>query len=114
MQHSKDHCHYKSALRGKIEIVEGDLPVLCRALPAASPAVLVTGFLQSMAKATFPALMKLGHGMRILEPLKGDPQIISGESGALGASVIALIMGNGNTRSVKTNQSWERIGLFFL
>lgn len=94
MEPRQAHCHYKSALRGKIEIAEGDMPTIMAGLACGEPNSLSYEILQQYAQGYLSCLDEVAaRGMRILAaPLKGDPQIISGESGALGAGVISFIM----------------------
>ncbi len=89
-------CLYRGALAGdgKPRVVEGDLQTIMAGLACGEPNTLSwdilrnhTGFFLSC-----PDWVS-ARGMRMLgAPVKGDPQVISGESGAVGMGVVSAIM----------------------
>ena len=92
-------CHYQSALVGDGEprAVGGDLRTIMAGLACGEPNPVSWDLLRCHAAAfvSCPDWMSAG-GMRMLAaPLKGDPAVTSGESGAIGMGVIASIMEDG-------------------
>ncbi|NLY86910.1 MAG: diaminopropionate ammonia-lyase [Tissierellia bacterium] len=89
------NCIYLSSLRGEREIVEGDMPTIMAGLACGAPNTISFDILMNYADGflSCPDYVS-ARGMRILAaPLKGDPQIISGESGAgVGIGAVSLIM----------------------
>lgn len=91
-----DHanCLYLSSLSGKMEIVEGDMPTIMAGLACGAPNTVTYDLLKDYADGylSCPDYVS-ARGMRILaSPLRGDPQVISGESGAVGMGVLTLLM----------------------
>lgn len=88
------NCLYLSSLSGKREIVEGDMPTIMAGLACGAPNTVSFELLKDYADGYLSCPDYVAaRGMRILAaPLKGDPQVISGESGAVGIGVISLIM----------------------
>lgn len=88
-------CMYRSSLSGKREIVEGDMPTIMAGLACGAPNTISFDILMNYADGflSCPDYVS-ARGMRILSsPLKGDPRVISGESGgAVGIGAISLIM----------------------
>ena len=79
-------CHYRSALRGDGSIVNvgGDMDTIMAGLACGEPNILSWEILRN--KSSYFATIEDKHaarGMRTLgAPLRGDPRVISGESGA--------------------------------
>jgi len=89
------NCIYLSSFSREREIVEGDMPTIMAGLACGAPNTISFDILMNYADGflSCPDYVS-ARGMRILAaPLKGDPQIISGESGAgVGIGAISLIM----------------------
>jgi len=89
------NCLYLSSLSGKREIVEGDMPTIMAGLACGAPNIVSYDILINYADGflSCPDYVT-ARGMRILaSPLKGDSQIISGESGsAVGIGTVTLLM----------------------
>lgn len=88
-------CIYKSAKinDGKAHSVTGDMPTIMAGLACGEPNTIGWNILRDYSDAyiSCPDYVS-ARGMRILgSPLKGDPQVISGESGAVGLGVLSLI-----------------------
>ena len=89
-------CLYKSALKGdgSIEIVDGDMDTIMAGLACGEPNTLAWDILRNHVH-TFTAVQDqiAVRGMRMLAaPLKGDPPVTSGESGAAAFGALASIM----------------------
>ncbi len=89
-------CLYKGACRkdGEPATVGGDLPTIMAGLACGEPNTIGWDILRNHADA-FTACPDWvsAKGMRMLAaPLRGDPAVISGESGAVGMGVIAALM----------------------
>lgn len=89
-------CLYKSAVAGdgEIRIVDGDMPTIMAGLACGEPNTISWDILKNNTKGfvSCPDWVT-ERGMRMLAaPLKGDPQVISGESGAVSAGLILSIM----------------------
>lgn len=89
-------CLYQSALAGSGEIcnVGGDLQTIMAGLACGEPNTISWDILRNHASAfvSCPDWVS-AKGMRMLAaPLKGDPQVVSGESGAVGMGLLASIM----------------------
>ncbi|MBS7007782.1 diaminopropionate ammonia-lyase [Anaerostipes sp.] len=89
-------CLYKGAVKkdGSIQIVDGDMPTIMAGLACGEPNTLSWDILKNHAD-TFTACPDwvARKGMRMLSaPFKGDPQVISGESGAAPFGLLASIM----------------------
>ncbi|MEW9096367.1 MAG: diaminopropionate ammonia-lyase [Clostridiaceae bacterium] len=91
-------CIYKSAQinDSKPHIVTGDMQTIMAGLACGEPNTISWEVLRDYSDAYFSCPDYVAaRGMRILaSPLKGDPQIISGESGAVGTGVLSLLMDN--------------------
>lgn len=87
-------CIYESAKLGERYIVTGDMHTIMAGLACGEPNTISWEVLKDYSDAYFSCPDYVSaRGMRILaSPLNGDPQIISGESGAIGAGVISLLM----------------------
>lgn len=89
-------CLYKGAAKkdGSIQIIDGDMPTIMAGLACGEPNTLSWDILKNHVN-TFTACPDwvARKGMRMLSaPLKGDPQVISGESGAAPFGLLASIM----------------------
>ena len=89
-------CLYKGAVAGdgKIRIVDGDMPTIQAGLACGEPNTISWEILKNHVSvfASCPDWVA-AKGMRILSaPLKGDPQVISGESGAVPMGLLFSIM----------------------
>ena len=89
-------CHYQSALAGDggIRTVGGDMDTIMAGLACGEPNPISWDILKNHAACFISAEdSTAARGMRMLAaPLKGDFQIISGESGASSFGVLAAIM----------------------
>ncbi len=89
-------CLYQGALAGdgKPRIVTGDLNTIMAGLACGEPNIISWDILRNHVAAfvSCPDWVS-ARGMRMLGvPVKGDPKVISGESGAVGMGVIAALM----------------------
>ena len=89
-------CLYKGACQGdgSPAIVGGDLPTIMAGLACGEPNTLSWDILRNHADA-FLAVpdWASARGMRMLAaPMKGDPAVVSGESGAVGMGVVEALM----------------------
>ena len=103
-------CLYKSALPqdGKIRFAEGDLQTIMAGLACGEPNTISWDILRNHS-AFFVSCPDwvAAKGMRMLgAPLKGDPQVVSGESGAVGMGLIATLMESDEYKELR-----EAIGL---
>ncbi|ALS01132.1 diaminopropionate ammonia-lyase [Enterococcus silesiacus] len=89
-------CLYKSAIEkdGKIRFVEGDLQTIMAGLACGEPNTISFDILENHTAVFVSAPDWVSEkGMRMLgAPLKGDPQVISGESGAVAMGLVATAM----------------------
>lgn len=94
MEPDDANCLYNSSLSGKREIVDGHMPTIMAGLACGEPNTISYEVLRDYSDGYLSCPDYVAaKGMRILAaPLKGDPQIISGESGAVGTGVISLLM----------------------
>ena len=98
-------CLYKGAEAGDGEprIVGGDLQTIMAGLACGEPNIIGWDILRNHAAAflSCPDWMS-AKGMRMLgAPLREDPRVISGESGAIGMGVIATIMTDEGCRELR-------------
>ena len=109
MEADKANCIYLSSMEGKRVVVEGDMPTIMAGLACGAPNTISYDILMDYADAflSCPDIVA-ARGMGILaSPLKGDPQIISGESGAaVGIGVISLLMERKEYKDLR-----QRLGL---
>ncbi|MDD5938623.1 MAG: diaminopropionate ammonia-lyase [Clostridiales bacterium] len=89
-------CLYQGALAGDgaPRLVAGDLRTIMAGLACGEPNTISWDILKNHAAAflSCPDWVS-ARGMRMLSaPVKGDPRVISGESGAIGMGVVATIM----------------------
>lgn len=91
-------CLHKAAVAGDGDprIVSGDLSTIMAGLACGEPMTIGWDILRNHASAFLACPNWVtARGMRTLSsPLKGDPRVISGESGAVGVGVITEIMTN--------------------
>lgn len=87
-------CLYRSSLKGERVIVEGDMPTIMAGLACGAPNTIAYPLIEQYADGYFSCDDAVSaRGMRVLgSPLKGDPQVVSGESGAVGAGLLTLLM----------------------
>lgn len=89
-------CLYKSveAGDGKIRIVEGDMPTIMAGLACGEPNTISWDILKNHSSFFVSCPNQVAaKGMRMLgAPLREDPRVISGESGAVGLGLLASIM----------------------
>ena len=103
-------CLYKGAVAadGKPRIVGGDLQTIMAGLACGEPNTISWEILRNHASffVSCPDWVA-AKGMRMLgAPYKGDPQVISGESGAVGMGLAAALMEDNTYRELR-----EAIGL---
>ena len=96
MEASEAACLYKGAVAGDGDprIVDGDMPTIMAGLACGEPNTLGWDILRNHVKVfvSCPDWVA-ARGMRVLgAPLSGDPRVISGESGAVGAGLVDTIM----------------------
>ncbi len=96
MEANAADCLYQSAAAGdgKPYAVHGDMQTIMAGLACGEPNTISWDILKNNSSyfVSCPDWVS-ARGMRILgAPVKGDPQVISGESGAVGAGLIATLM----------------------
>ncbi len=103
-------CLYKGAEAGDgdIRIVTGDLETIMAGLACGEPNTIGWDILRNHASAFLSCPdWAAARGMRMLSsPVKGDPQVTSGESGAVGMGVISALMLDPEYKELK-----EKLGL---
>ena len=90
----KADCIYRSGVKGDIVNVGGDMATIMAGLACGEPNIISWDILRNHVSAfvSCPDWVS-ARGMRMLGvPVKGDPTVISGESGAVGMGLIAAIM----------------------
>ncbi|MDP4108384.1 MAG: diaminopropionate ammonia-lyase [Bacillota bacterium] len=103
-------CLYKGALAGdgKIRIVDGDMETIMAGLACGEPNTISWDILKNHVRVftSCPDWVS-AKGMRMLSaPIKGDPQVVSGESGAVSMGLLSSIMKSDELRGLK-----EALGL---
>lgn len=103
-------CLYRSAQAGdgSIRFVTGDMPTIMAGLACGEPNTIGFDILRNHTAffVSCPDWVS-ALGMRMLgAPVKGDPQVVSGESGAVGMGLIATLMTNPEYRDLR-----DQIGL---
>ncbi|MFL0583958.1 diaminopropionate ammonia-lyase [Solibacillus silvestris] len=92
----KANCIFQTAKAndGKLHYVKGDLDTIMAGLACGEPSILGWQILKDYADAFLSCPDNIAaQGMRILAaPLKGDVQVISGESGAVGIGAVSEII----------------------
>ena len=103
LEPDKANCLYNSAIKGQIENVTGDMDTIMAGLACGEPNTISWEIIMDYADGYFSCPDYVSaRGMRILAaPLKGDPQIVSGESGSVGLGVISLLMEREDYRELK-------------
>ncbi len=89
----KADCFYRSAVSGKITPVTGNMHTIMAGLACGEPNPVAWSILRETADFFVTTTDNIAaKGMRILgNPLKGDPAVISGESGAVTAGMLSII-----------------------
>lgn len=100
-------CIYKSVEEntGRPHAVTGYMPTIMAGLACGEPSTLSWGILRDYSDMyiSCPDYVT-ARGMRILgNPLKGDPKIISGESGAVGLGILSLILEENALKEIAEN-----------
>ena len=89
-------CLYKGAVAGDGDprIVDGDMPTIMAGLACGEPNTLGWDILRNHVSVFVSCPNWVAaKGMRVLgAPRKGDPRVISGESGAVGAGLVTTLM----------------------
>ena len=98
-------CLYRSAVAadGKHRIVTGDLQTIMAGLACGEPNIVSWDILRNHVAAfvSCPDWVS-ARGMRMLgAPVKGDPQVVSGESGAVGMGLLSLLMEGDEYRELR-------------
>lgn len=98
-------CIYKSAKasNGKPHNVTGHMPTIMAGLACGEPNIISWDILRDYSDMYVSCSDNVSaRGMRILaSPIKGDPQVISGESGAVGLGLVSLLMQREELKSMK-------------
>lgn len=105
-------CLYKGAVAGdgKIRIMDGEMPTIMAGLCCGEPNITAWDILKNHVTAFLAVSDDVARrGMRMLAaPVKGDQQVISGESGAASFGALATIMLDGTylelREALKLNQ----------
>ena len=103
-------CLYQGAKAadGKIRFVDGDLQTIMAGLACGEPNTISWDILKNHSSffVSCPDWVS-AKGMRMLgAPVKGDPQVVSGESGAVGMGLLATLMESDEYKELR-----EAIGL---
>ena len=111
-------CLYQSALAGDGEprIVDGDLQTIMAGLACGEPNIISWDILRNHVAAfvSCPDWVS-ARGMRMLGvPVKGDPTVISGESGAVGMGLIAALMETDEYRELREYLELDRFSQVLL
>ena len=110
MEAEKAACLYEGACRkdGQSAVVGGDLETIMAGLACGEPNIISWDILRNHADAFLACPdWTSARGMRMLAaPLKGDPAVTSGESGAVGMGAAAALMTDPAYRELK-----EALGL---
>ncbi len=98
-------CLYKGAKAadGEIRIVDGDMDTIMAGLACGEPNITSWDILKNHVRCFIAAQdIVAARGMRMLNaPLKGDPQVFSGESGAAPFGTLATIMLDDNYKELR-------------
>ncbi|CDC71504.1 MULTISPECIES: diaminopropionate ammonia-lyase [environmental samples] len=105
-------CLYRGAVAGDGEprIVDGDLTTIMAGLACGEPNILSWDILRNHVSAfvSCPDWVS-ARGMRMLGmPVKGDPSVVSGESGAVGMGLISAIMEDDTYRDLREHLELDR------
>lgn len=101
----KANCIFKTAEAndGKLHYVKGDMDTIMAGLACGEPSTLGWEILSDYADAFLSCSDNIAaQGMRILAaPIKDDPKVISGESGAVGVGAVSEILRRSKYSSLK-------------
>ena len=105
-------CLYRGAVAGDGDprIVDGDLTTIMAGLACCEPNILSWDILRNHVSAfvSCPDWVS-ARGMRMLGmPMKGDPSVVSGESGAVGMGLISAIMEDDTYRDLREHLELDR------
>ena len=105
-------CLYRGAVAGDGDprIVDGDLTTIMAGLACGEPNILSWDILRNHVSAfvSCPDWVS-ARGMRMLGmPVKGDPSVVSGESGAVGMGLISAIMEDDTYRDLREHLELDR------
>ena len=105
-------CLYRGAVAGDgaPRIVDGDLTTIMAGLACGEPNILSWDILRNHVSAfvSCPDWVS-ARGMRMLGmPVKGDPSVVSGESGAVGMGLISAIMEDDTYRDLREHLELDR------
>ena len=105
-------CLYRGAVAGDGDprIVDGDLTTIMAGLACGEPNILSWDILRNHVSAfvSCPDWVS-ARGMRMLGmPVKGDPSVVSGESGAVGMGLISAIMEDDTYRDLREHLKLDR------
>ena len=105
-------CLYRGAVAGDGDprIVDGDLTTIMAGLACGEPNILSWDILRNHVSAfvSYPDWVS-ARGMRMLGmPVKGDPSVVSGESGAVGMGLISAIMEDDTYRDLREHLELDR------
>jgi len=117
MEPDAANCLYLSSLSGKREIVEGDMPTIMAGLACGAPNTISYEILMDYADGFLSCPDYVAaRGMRILaSPLKGDPQVISGESGgAVGIGVVTLLMERDEYKDIRGRLKLDKTSVILI
>jgi len=111
-------CHYRSALKGDGTIVKvgGDMDTIMAGLACGEPNIISWDILKN--KSSFFVTIDdsdAARGMRVLgAPLKGDPRVISGESGASGMGFLMELLTNDDLAELRSQAGIGKDSRFLL
>jgi diaminopropionate ammonia-lyase len=108
VESSAADCIYRSAMQGSLVPVGGDLTTIMAGLACGEACTISWDILKNKSKFFVSAPdWVAARGMRMLAaPLKGDSAVVSGESGAVGAGLVAAIMEDDSYKELR-----EALGL---
>jgi len=115
----KANCIFETAKAndGKLHFITGDMNTIMAGLACGEPCTIAWKILNTYADYFISVPENVAAlGMRVLgNPLKGDKQVISGESGAVTAGVVTELLSNESYRELRTqlNLNEESVVLCF-
>ena len=97
------NCLYLSSLAGDIRIVDGDMATIMAGLACGEPNTVSWPMIRDYSDGFISCPNHVAaRGMRIMAaPLPGDPQIVSGESGAVGMGLLSHLMERDEYKGVR-------------
>lgn len=97
------NCLYLSSLAGDIRIVDGDMATIMAGLACGEPNTVSWPMIRDYSDGFISCPDHVAaRGMRIMAaPLPGDPQIVSGESGAVGMGLLSHLMEKDEYKGVR-------------